>query len=106
MEGGMPGGAKGGYRSLQLSEGRGHGFEMLIAFDPLPHCDFGNHFPLVARRIVGDIGPVDGDDRRADRSAPKAIFRKRAARRETAPVGSAASTSTMVAMRVMAVTDW
>jgi hypothetical protein len=42
MEGGMPGGAKGGYRSLQLSEGRGHGFEMLIAFDPLPHCDFGN----------------------------------------------------------------
>ena len=63
----MPGGAKGGYPSLQLSEGRGHGFEMLIAFDPLPHCDVGNHFPLVARRIVGDIGPVDGDDRRVDR---------------------------------------
>jgi hypothetical protein len=67
MEGGMPGGPKGGYRSLSLGKGRGHGFEVLIAFDPLPHCDFGDHFPLIARRVVCDIGPVDGDENRTDK---------------------------------------
>ena len=40
---------------------------MLVAFDALPHCGFGDHFPLIARRVVGDIGPVDGDEDRTNK---------------------------------------
>ena len=65
MKGSMLGGAEHWEGTVQLAKGRRRRLEMLAAFDALPHGDFGNDLTFIARRVVGDIGPVDGDDRGA-----------------------------------------
>ncbi len=73
MEGAHPGGAS-GYRSPRMSRiaPTVTALRSLIAFDPLPHCDFGNHFRARCARIGGDIR-----DRSRAMTAAQTVARQR-----------------------------